>query len=143
MKARTYARHLALKVLYQNELVGTEIDEAFSSTLEIDERSIAPDAFKFAKDLVAGAVERQQYIESKLTTYIDGKWSLSRLGKLEAIILRLASYEIFYIDSIPCKVSIDEAVEISKIYLGLDAARLINGVLHKIAEASDPDGLSD
>lgn len=142
MKVRTYARHLALKVLYQNELVGTPIEEAFSSTLEIDERSIAPDAFTFAKELVAGVIEHKQYLDGKLTIYIDGKWTLGRLGRLETIVLRQASYEILYIDSIPCRVSIDEAVEMSKIYLGADAARLINGVLHRVAKSADPDGLT-
>jgi N utilization substance protein B len=142
MKVRTYARHLALKVIYQNELVGTPVEEAFSSTLEIDERNIAPDAFAFSRELVAGVAEHKQHIDGKLAMYIDGKWTLGRLGKLETIILRLATYEILYIKSIPCRVSIDEAVEMSKIYLGAEAARLINGVLHRIAKSADPDGLT-
>ena len=86
------------------------------------------------------------YIRNKLTsilddlTSIDEKireicqgWRLSRLGKTELAILRLAVYEILYDEDIPTGVAINEAVEIAKIYCSEEAPRFINGVLAKLA----------
>lgn len=92
------------------------------------------------------AEEDRTYIRNKLTaildelTSIDEKireicqgWRLSRLGKTELAILRLAVYEILYDEDIPTGVAINEAVEIAKIYSNEEAPRFINGVLAKLA----------
>jgi len=143
MKARTYSRHLALKVLYQIMLVNANADEAFNCTLEIDDEQLPPEAFAFSKELVSGVIEHEQYLDNKLSEYVDKNWDFSRLGSLEIIILRLAGFEILYVSSIPCKVTIDEAIEMAKTYLGIEASRFINGVLHRFTKANDPKGLSD
>lgn len=59
-------------------------------------------------------------------------WSLSRLGKSELSILRLATYEILFDEQVPKKVAINEAVEIAKKYCNEKAAPFINGILGKI-----------
>jgi len=55
-------------------------------------------------------------------------------------ILRLATYEILFADSIPPSVSINEAVEMAKVYGGEDSSRFVNGVLGKIAESAAGEG---
>ena len=61
-------------------------------------------------------------------------WSISRIGKPELAILRLAIYEINYDDEIPDSVAINEAVELSKIYCPDNAKSFINGVLAKVVK---------
>ena len=59
-------------------------------------------------------------------------WSISRIAKIDLAILRLAIYEIKYVDSIPEKVSINEAVELAKMYGNNDSKSFVNGVLAKV-----------
>lgn len=61
-------------------------------------------------------------------------WQLSRLGKPELAILRLAVYEMFYDDDIPFKVAINEAVELSKKFCNAETSGFINGVLSTVKE---------
>lgn len=71
-------------------------------------------------------------IDEKIMEICKG-WRLTRLGKAELAILRLAVYEILYDDDIPTGVAINEAVEIAKNYCSEEAPRFINGVLAKLA----------
>ena len=70
---------------------------------------------------------------------IDGKiskasrnWKIERMPRLERCILRLAVFEILYIEEIPPKVSIDEAVELAKKFCGEESGGFVNGVLDNI-----------
>lgn len=71
-------------------------------------------------------------IDEKIMEICKG-WRLSRLGKAELAILRLAVFEILHDDDIPTGVAINEAVEIAKNYCSEEAPRFINGVLAKLA----------
>ena len=72
-------------------------------------------------------------IDAILETYSKG-WKLSRMGKAELTILRLAVYEMKYFEDIPMGVAINEAVELAKIFGGEEAPGFVNGVLAKIAK---------
>ena len=58
-------------------------------------------------------------------------WKTRRMGKVELTIIRLALYEIEYDDTIPEKVSINEAVELAKKFGGDDSPSFVNGILAK------------
>ena len=59
-------------------------------------------------------------------------WKLSRMGKIDLTILRIATYEIKYDEDVPDKVAINEAIELAKIYGGDSSPGFINGVLAKV-----------
>ncbi len=63
---------------------------------------------------------------------ISSGWKLSRLGKAELAILRLAVYEIQYDEDIPDGVAINEAVELAKKYGSEQSPKFVNGVLAKL-----------
>ena len=60
-------------------------------------------------------------------------WKISRMGKVELTVLRLAVYEMKFDEDIPEKVAINEAVELARKFGGDDAPAFINGVLAKLA----------
>ena len=60
-------------------------------------------------------------------------WKISRMGKVELMVLRLAVYEMKFDEDIPEKVAINEAVELARKFGGDDAPAFINGVLAKLA----------
>ena len=90
-------------------------------------------------------VERQ-YIDLKLENIknrleeIDAaiekssSWKISRIGKAELSILRVAVYEILYDESIPDKVAMNEAIELAKVYADDKSGAYINGVLAGIVK---------
>ena len=67
------------------------------------------------------------------------KWSVSRMGKVELSIIRLAVYEIFHDDTVPDKVAINEAVELAKKYGQDGAGAFVNGVLAGILKDNKKD----
>ncbi len=76
-------------------------------------------------------MEKLPEIDAMLEKVSRG-WKLSRMGKVELTILRLAVYEMRFDEDIPEKVAINEAVELSKKFGGDDSPAFINGVLAKL-----------
>ena len=73
----------------------------------------------------------------EIDAQIDGAargWSISRIGKVELTILRLAVYEMLYDDDIPVGVAIDEAVELSKRFGQESSGSFVNGILATLAK---------
>lgn len=81
------------------------------------------------EDIVAQIVE----IDRKINEVTEG-WSTDRMGKVELTIMRLACYELFFDETIPTGVAINEAVELAKKFGGNDAPSFINGILAKLVK---------
>ena len=79
-----------------------------------------------------GVCEKSLEIDEAIIANLKG-WNINRLSKVALSLLRLAIYEMLYVDSIPVKVSINEAVEIAKKYSTQEDAAYINGVLGSVA----------
>ena len=75
-------------------------------------------------------------IDTIIAAHSEG-WNLNRIGKAELSILRLAVYEMKWDDTIPEKVAINEAVELTKTYCSEDAKGFVNAVLGKMASGQD------
>jgi N utilization substance protein B len=120
MAGRRAARRTALFLLYQWDLTGKPLASLYEG--EVD-----PFALETAEAVVDRAAELDEQVDEALED-----WTASRLGALERNILRIAVYEIAG-QTVPTEVAINEAVELAKRYTTDDAARLVNGVLGKIA----------
>ena len=70
----------------------------------------------------------QDEIDADISRFLKKGWSLSRISRTSLTILRLALYEIKYLDSIPESVSVNEAVELAKKYT-IDESGFVNGIL--------------
>ncbi len=77
-------------------------------------------------------------IDEKINAVSNG-WPVTRLGKAELAIMRLAVYEIEYDNDIPVNVAINEAVELAKKYGADNAPSFINGVLAKLVNENEQD----
>ena len=87
----------------------------------------------FAKSVYFGAASNFTVIDECIGKSLVG-WKSSRLSTVSKAILRLAVYELMFLPDIPAKVSINEAIELSKKYDDDKAYMLINGVLNAAAE---------
>lgn len=128
---RTYARRCALQALYQCEILGEPSKAIIEADRCIDEEGVPSG---YALDLLSGIEEHLDDIDNYLKTTSEN-WSLGRMPIVDRSILRLAAYEMIYVDEVPMSVSINEAVELAKDFGGEDdSPRFVNGVLGQIAK---------
>jgi transcription antitermination factor NusB len=129
MRKRTRSREIALQVLYQLEVRGNEvIDEVDSFCIEQGKDA---EISGFAMMLTKGCIQKIKEIDQKIVG-ISENWELQRMPVVDRNILRLACYELFYIDDVPPKVSINEAIDLAKRYSTEKSGFFVNGVLDKI-----------
>ena len=130
---RRKGRELALQALYQIEITGDISAGAVDSFLNHFEG--AAKAKEFARRLVSGVISERSEIDCRIEECTEN-WKLTRLAKVDFLILRLATYELIYCPDIPHNVSLNEAIEIGKRFGTDDSAAFINGVLDQIAQVS-------
>ena len=144
MGERRRARELAIQVLFHLEFSPDDPSEVFDLICEnFDARKSIRD---FSRKLVLGVCEKKKTLD-KVISEASKNWRIERMARLDRSILRLATFEIMFIEDIPPKVSLDEAVEIGKKFGNEDSGRYINGVLDNIYTATvknDPqDGITE
>lgn len=121
---RRAARRQALFLLYQWDLTGQELASLFEGE---------PDAF--ARALAEEVAARAEALDRRISRASED-WPAERLGTLERNILRIGVYELEE-GTVPHEVAINEAVVLAKRYATEDAARLVNGVLGRIARETE------
>lgn len=138
MRKRTQARECALKILYQADMVEQPLDQILNSFWEFHQTS--QEVQDFTELLVKGTCEHIKDIDQKIIQYTEN-WQLSRMAVVDRNILRFAVFELLYVDEIPPKVTINEAVNIAKKYSQDEAGKFVNGILDKInhTEVRKPD----
>lgn len=130
MHERSRARRQALQILYQREITGDSIESILAEqSFNAEDGELS----EFCLDLLRGVEGNQEAIDDQLSA-ISEHWSVSRMPLVDRNILRLATYEILYLDDVPGSVSINEAVEMAKTYGGDDSSKFVNGVLGRLVE---------
>lgn len=136
---RTAARRGVVQVLYQSEIIGRSALEIVEEKLYLSENEDMRFS-EYALDLLRG-IERDKETIDKHLQSISENWSVARMPVVDRSILRLATYEMIYVDEVPLSVSINEAVELAKDYGGEDESpRFVNGVLGQIAKKLEEEG---
>lgn len=161
MKRRRLARAILLQILFAIDLGGSEPQEAMEGILssldaerlgligssedsgetnpqgirtkmkEVTEARRDPEFLKFMKDSLTGILEHRSELEALIARRARN-WRLDRIGRVEKFILLMALHEMFYRDDIPFNVSINEAVELAKIYGDAESGKFVNGILGEI-----------
>lgn len=131
---RTAARRAALALLYTSE-----ITEEYATTIAEEGRALeeAGPLTDYAQQLVRGVESHIATIDKELEATAEN-WSVHRMPIVDRSILRLAVYEMMFVDEVPTSVCINEAIELAKDFGGEDESpRFINGVLGRIARRLD------
>ncbi|MDQ0481718.1 transcription antitermination factor NusB [Guptibacillus hwajinpoensis] len=126
---RRHAREKAIQVLFQIDVTDTDPREALEHVLNEGEGD------EFLSELVFGTLENLEKIDEVIKQNLVN-WSFSRIGNVDRSVLRMASYEMVIRDDIPVNVSLNEAVELAKLFGGEESGRFVNGVLSKIMQKS-------
>ncbi len=128
---RSEVREHIFRILFSVEFC--ERDE-FKDQVDLYFQGHASIREKKQKEILAKVIDLIDHLDEldhEIAKYAKA-WNLSRLGKAELSILRLAVYEILFDKEVPKKVAINEAVELAKKYCNEKAAPFINGILGKI-----------
>ncbi len=128
---RRLARERALQVLFQVNVGGGD-PVAACQYMEENFGALARER-EFAEKLVFGTLDKMKTID-RIIADVSKEWKLERMAWVDINILRIALYEIFFCEEIPPSVSVNEAVELGKIYGSEDSGRFINGILGHVVK---------
>ena len=132
---KTIARRKAVQLLYQAQILGQPLDEVLKSNSFIEEIGVLPE---YSKVLMHGLGQHLDEVDSCLSDSSDN-WTLDRMSLVDRCILRLAIYEMRFVDTVPISVSINEAIELAHEFGGEDGSgSFVNGVLGNIAREYEP-----
>lgn len=127
--SRRKAREVALRTLYEIDLGHAKPGEAIDGAFE--EIDLVEPLREFVQAAVAGVREHRTEIDRRLDGFLKG-YDVGRLAVVDRNILRLAAFELIYLDEMPPAVTINEAIEIAKRYSTAESGKFVNGVLGKL-----------
>ena len=130
MLNRHESREAVLGLVFENEYDCFENKEELYATA-LEAREIEEN--EYIKTVFFGIVEKSDELDEYIQKYAKGR-KLSRIAKVAKSVMRIAIYEMLYIDSIPASVSINEAVELIKAYDDEKTKGFVNGVLNSVKE---------
>ena len=128
MGTRHQARERAMQILFQYDIHGKPglwLDE-FWKPVKHNEETKA-----FAERLVAGVLEHKKDLDA-LIGRCASHWKISRMQIVDRNILRIGAYELLWLDDVPAKVTVNEAIELAKDFGDEKAAKFVNGILDKV-----------
>jgi len=141
MRKRTKSREIALKVLYAWEISGDILKETRDKFFESSDKE--DDAIvEFADALIFGVESNLEKLDKIITKHATN-WRIDRMATIDKNILRFATYELLFMADIPLKVSINEAIEMAKMYGDKDSGKFVNGVLDNIKKIEVGDERED
>ena len=126
-QSRSEARRAAFTQIFQMNQHGDEPEAILEYLLE--EKPECSDNLGYITTVVNGVREHENEIEDIISRHLKKGWSLPRISKVSAAAMKLAVYEMKYVDDVPPKVAINEAVELVKAYGADNAPSFVNGVL--------------
>lgn len=134
---RRIVREKVLQALYAYELSKEPIVNVAENTISALKKHKGD--FEFARELLTAVVQHQEeldsYIKSKATN-----WQLDRIAVIDMLLLRMGICEFLYFPDIPPKVTINEAIEIAKIFSTEKSGQFINGILDAVLDELRSNG---
>jgi len=129
MHQRRKAREIALQVLYELDVLDIDATEAIA--IFWNYFGAPEESRKFSSLLIEGTCDKKEEIDSLISSCSDN-WSLARMSRVDRNILRMAVYELLYCPDIPPKVTLNEAIDLGKMYGSENSGSFINGILDAV-----------
>jgi len=132
MSNRHLARSIAMQSLYQWDFNGQN-KKSLEDFVAFNLNEFAPDFDDkgFTLDLVKGTIKKLGEIDKTIEKYAP-EWPIAQITLVDRNILRLGIFELKFVEEIPSKVAINEAIELAKSFGGNASGKFVNGVLGAI-----------
>ncbi len=128
MGTRRQAREYALQILFQWDVHQTEnywLQEFWA------QRPVAQEVRDFTEQLVDGVLAHRLELD-RIMEARAANWTVNRMPIVDRNILRMSLFELIWVPDVPAKVSMNEAIELAKVFADDEARRFINGILDKV-----------
>ncbi len=132
MISRRRGREFTMQLLYATEVGGETLEQA-AAVLEREEPPVPEEARDYGLRLARAVRDHSGDIDRRIAES-SAHWDLGRIAVVDRIILRMAIAELLHVPDVPCKVCINEAVEIAKKFSTENSSRFVNGVLDAVAQ---------
>ncbi len=135
--SRRRAREFLLELLFETEFRADEDYVAIYAS-SAEERLIPEDPY--IRSAYYTICENRELIDGRIGECSKG-WRTDRLSRMSRSLLRLGAYEMLFEKGIPYSVTINEVIELAKLYDDPKARAFINGVLNGIKDGAIADGV--
>jgi transcription antitermination protein NusB len=125
LSARSKARKRALDLLYASDMRRRSAIEALEEQVESNQVN------DYTVELVHGVVENRARLDEVISSYVQG-WTLDRMPAVDRNVLRLATFEVLYVDDVPDAVAVSEALNLVRDLSTDESPAFVNGVLGNI-----------
>ena len=125
MSARSKARKRALDLIYASEMRKRSAVEA------LEEQSAETQVNEYTAELVRGVTEHRARLDEVISSYLQD-WTLDRMPAVDRNVLRMATYEVLYVDDVPAAVAVSEALNLVRDLSTDESPAFVNGVLGNI-----------
>jgi N utilization substance protein B len=130
MSARSKARKRALDVLFASEMRNRSTAEA------LEDQAEAGLVNDYTVTLVQGVTEHRTRLDEVISTYAQG-WTLDRMPAVDRNVLRMATFEVLYVDDVPNAVAVSEALNLVRDLSTDESPAFVTGVLGNIVRDRD------
>jgi len=127
---RRQNRIAAMQFLYSMEM-NPPNDIKAAVRLFFENQEHPREYYAFGEELLWGCIEHLAEVDQTIQTHAQN-WTFNRIAKVDLAILRLAVHELLHRRDIPPIVTINEAIDLSKTFSGLESRRFVNGILDKL-----------
>lgn len=126
---RRIIREKVVQALYAYEISGDPPEQVITFILKGLEENRA--AYDFARRLVLETINQATEIDKIIRSKV-ANWDFKRIAILDRLILRMAICELIFFKEIPPKVSMNEAIELAKLFSTERSGQFVNGVLDAV-----------
>ena len=147
---RSNAREVAVHLIYEIDYTGedpaqaieTRMDRSYYSGLSAENDVYAERPSKkqmdYIRTCVTGVCKHAEELDALIAQYAV-RWNLHRISRLTKAAMRLAIYEMRYVDDVPNGVAINECVELTRKYEDAQVVSFVNGILGSVARGAKPN----
>jgi N utilization substance protein B len=128
---RRIVREKVMQALYAHEITKDGAEHVVKHVLVGLHNN--KDAYKFARELVIATIDHTIEIDKVIKTKV-ANWDFRRIATIDRLILRMAICEFLYFEDIPPKVTMNEAIELAKLFSTERSGQFVNGILDSVQE---------
>lgn len=125
---RKKSREIAMELLFGMTLSKNTLEETIENFIEEYEMKLGTLDIEYIKNILEVVEKNKEILDKKITVALVN-WKLDRISKVNLAILRLAIAEMLFLEDVPEKVAINEALELTKTYSDEKSVSFVNGVL--------------
>lgn len=127
--SRYKMREQAVLLVFEKLFTDSDIDEIADNIIDSRDEYYSDYAIDTAKNIE----DKLQEIDDCISSHLSKGWKITRISRTALAVLRVAVYEMKFVEEVPVSVAINEAVELCKKY-SVDDASFVNGVLGAVAK---------